>query len=503
MTIDYLHKRTFCARILPVVCLVLISLIPLWTAYQHHDFLNDDTYITLTYAKNLAAGRGFVFNAPPPMLGTTTPLLTLTVAGLASVFRHVDLAFLAVFFTAFCWAGIAWVFFAFRRSWGITEWQALLIGLVVIASGWTTLLGMEAYLFALLLVLSLSLFYGKRPFLAGICTGFLFLTRGEGVLLLVILLPLGLISEWLHSRQFGPRTIRPSIYLLAGFLLPVLPWSIYAFTTFGQVLPNTLAAKQAQVLSWNGKPMLERLVLWVPQWGRQFAFRDVPMINFWWILILVGIASAVARKRRWLIYLVWIVLYVLGYTLLRVSAYWWYQLPILFVLNIYFALGLIQGVDSLRASKLKKGIVIGASIALISIMIFTMGRSTVASILSYQGDPRSASYLKLAEWIRNNTQAAESIAFIEVGYLGYYTDNPIVDLAGLVTVGIVPHLAQGDSAWGFWNYQPDYYIYSSNFDWALADIRSDPRFDKEYRPIAVLPGPGQIDLIIYKRSVSQ
>jgi hypothetical protein len=487
-----------------VVYLVLISLIPLWTAYQHHNFLNDDTYITLTYAKNLAVGRGFVFNAPPSILGTTTPLLTLTVAGLASVFRHVDLAFLAVFFTAFCWAGIAWVFFAFRRSWGITEWQALLIGLVVIASGWITFLGMEAYLFALLLVLSLSLFYSKRHFLAGICTGSLFLTRGEGVLLLIILLPLSLISDWLHLRKFGSRTIRPSIYLLAGFLLPVLPWLAYAFTTFGQVLPNTLAAKQAQGVSGNWRSLPVRLVLeWIPTWGRQFAIREVPMINFWWVLVLVGTVSAVVRKRRWTIWLLWIALYVLGYTLLRVSAYWWYQLPILFVLDIFFALGLIQGVESMIASKMNRGIAIGASIAFVSIMIFTMGKPTVNSILSYQGDPRSASYLELAEWIRNNTQAAESIAFIEVGYLGYYTDNPIVDLAGLVTADIVPHLAQGDSAWGFWYYKPDYYIYLPDFDWALAGIRSDPRFDREYQRVAVLSGPRQTDFVIYKHSVSQ
>ena len=390
MTIDYLRKRSAYARILPVVFLVLISLIPLWTAYQHHNFLNDDTYITLTYAKNLAVGRGFIFNAPPPMLGTTTPLLTLTVAGLASVFRHVDLAFLAVFFTAFCWAGIAWVFFAFRRSWGITEWQALLIGLVVIASGWTTFLGMEAYLFAFLLVLSLSLFYCKRPFLAGICTGFLFLTRGEGVLLLVILLPLVLISEWVHLRQFGFRTIRPSIYLLAGFLLPVLPWFIFAFTTFGQVLPNTLAAKQAQGLAGNWRSLPVRLVLeWIPKWGQQFAIREVPIINFWWVLVLAGTVSAVVRKRKWTIWLLWIALYVLGYTLLRVSAYWWYQLPILFVLNIFFALGLIQGVESLIASKINRGIAIGASIVFVSVALLNLGRPTVASILSYQGDPRA------------------------------------------------------------------------------------------------------------------
>jgi hypothetical protein len=284
----------------------------------------------------------------------------------------------------------------------------------------------------------------------------------------------------------------------------VLPWFIYAFTTFGQVLPNTLAAKQAQGLSGNWRSLPVRLVLeWIPTWGQQFAIREVPIINFWWVLVLAGTVSAVVRKRKWTIWLLWIALYVLGYTLLRVSAYWWYQLPILFVLNIFFALGLIQGVESLIASKMNRGIAIGASIVFVSVALLNLGRPTAASILSYQGDPRGASYLGLAQWIRDNTQPAESIAYIEVGYLGYYTDNRIVDLAGLVTADTVPHVAQGDFAWGFWRHEPDYYVYLPDFDWALARISSDPRFDREYHSIAVLPGPRQTDFVIYKRLVSE
>ena len=90
-------------------------------------------------------------------------------------------------------------------------------------------------------------------------------------------------------------------------------------------------------------------------------------------------------------------------------------------------------------------------------------------------------------------------SFIEVGYLGYYTDNRIVDLAGLVVPDIVPYIAEGDFAWGFWHHQPDYYIYLSDFDWALGSIRADPRFDQQYQLKATLPGPREIDFAVYKR----
>ncbi|MBI1784674.1 hypothetical protein HYR69_05970, partial [Candidatus Sumerlaeota bacterium] len=41
---------------------------------------NDDPYITARYARNLAAGNGFVYNSGERVLGTTSPLLTLILA---------------------------------------------------------------------------------------------------------------------------------------------------------------------------------------------------------------------------------------------------------------------------------------------------------------------------------------------------------------------------------------------------------------------------------------
>ena len=75
-------------RLLSIALLLGASAIPIWTATHRFDSLNDDSYITLTYAKSLAAGRGFVYNHPPATLGTTTPLLTLLVAALSAVLQR-------------------------------------------------------------------------------------------------------------------------------------------------------------------------------------------------------------------------------------------------------------------------------------------------------------------------------------------------------------------------------------------------------------------------------
>jgi arabinofuranosyltransferase len=483
-----------------VILLVFVSLFPLITAYRYPAFLNDDSYITLTYAKNLASGNGFVFNHSPAVLGTTTPLFTIAVAGLALIFPKTDIPVLAVFLTAFCWLGIVWTIFFFRKEWGLENWQVCTLALVLIGSGWIGSLGMEAYPFAFLLFLSLSLFLRKRYWLTGFIAGLLFLTRGEGVLVLAVLSIAIPIQHWVTKKPFDIELVRNILKLVVGFTLPVLLWVIYAHITFGSFLPNTLAAKQAQAQTGLWRPFLKRLTNeWMPLWGKSLTFEIIPFVNFWWVIVLIGFIDVLLRKRRWLILVGWITLYISGYILLNVSAYWWYELPILFVLTLFFGLGIVMIVEILTRLIKPNNLSLGISVLFTIVLVFVLAKPTFNAMLAYQGDTRGESYTALSRWFREHTYSSESIAFIEIGYLGYYTNNRIIDLAGLVLPDVPPHIAEGDFAWSFWQYKPDYYVYLSDFDWALASIRADPRFDQQYQPVATLRGPRETDFIIYER----
>ena len=52
----------------------------IWARINLIPFTGDDAYITFRYARNIAAGLGFVYNQGEYILGTTTPLLTLILA---------------------------------------------------------------------------------------------------------------------------------------------------------------------------------------------------------------------------------------------------------------------------------------------------------------------------------------------------------------------------------------------------------------------------------------
>lgn len=194
----------------------------------------------------------------------------------------------------------------------------------------------------------------------------------------------------------------------------------------------------------------------------------------------------------------WTGLYILGYSLLRVSAYEWYQLPILFVLNLFFALGTIEIVGILMKYLKPKVLALATSAILTGLLLVVLARPTLEEVSAREGDIRGESYIGLSRWFRDNTKDSQSIAYIEIGYLGYFTDNRIIDLAGLTTPDIVAHVAEKDFTWGFWHYLPDYYVHLPDFDWALSGIRADARFTLRYKKVATLPGPGSASFIVYR-----
>jgi hypothetical protein len=56
----------------------------------------DDAFITFRYARNLTAGAGFVCNSGERVLGATTPLFTVVLAGLARLTGQENYPWLAL-----------------------------------------------------------------------------------------------------------------------------------------------------------------------------------------------------------------------------------------------------------------------------------------------------------------------------------------------------------------------------------------------------------------------
>ncbi len=479
--------------------LIAATLLVAWGAHLGaRGMPSDDALITLTFAKNLARGAGFVYNHPPPVLGTTTPLFALLVAALSWVTPLTPMTS-AVVLSALAWAGLPWLFFAFRRDLGLSDWQVASVAALVVAGPFARHLAMEASLFAFLLVLATALVWRGRPLAAGFATGLLFLTRGEGVLLLPVLLAALLIEDRRRRREGAARPPRSgAVALTAGFAAPVLLWAAYALPTFGEILPNTLAAKIAQGSTGLWRPFAPVLFgQWLPEWGSGLRLGGLPAANLWVAGALLGLAIMAWNRRRLLPLVVWGAAYVVGYSLLGVPAYPWYGVPVHFVLAVAFAVGLGTILDGL-SRRAPRPEATGLAAVLLALVLIQLGAPMARSLASTGVNERHLAYRRLASWLADHAGPDASVAYHEIGYLGYYTDCRIVDLMGLVTSGVAEHIAAGDFAWSFWRHRPDFLVYlqGSGFETAIV---TDPRFHLLYRETVRLAGYEGRTLTVFAR----
>ncbi len=474
-----------------VIVLVIASLIPLAAGFRVDSrFPGDDALISLTYAKNLARGDGFVFNQPPPVLATTTPAFTMVVAAL-TVVTDSEATVVALWVSVMSWLGLLWAFFVFRHAFGLDQGQAAIVGWFVAAQGWVEHLSMEAYPFALVLVLAAALVFSKRWFLGGLAVGVLFLIRGEGALFGAILGTVVVIGELRH-RASGRS---PSVMYVLGGALPVLAWAAYALPTFGSILPATLAAKMAQVASGLWAPFPIRLFgEWLPGWGLGPWGLVSAVLGY--SLVAAGLVSMVIRGHRMLVFPVWGLAYAVGYSVLGVPGYTWYRLPILCVLTLMAGLGLEAVARRALVDRRRAGI--AAVWVLTVFLMMSAAWSTLGAVRWPPVDQRGSAYMEMALWLNSNATSGQSVAYFEVGTLGYYTDLGVVDLVGLVTPSMIPHVLNQDFSGGFWEIMPDYLVELEGSEFTRP-IVENPVFLEAYSPAVRFDGPGDRSLRIFRR----
>jgi hypothetical protein len=172
----------------------------------------------------------------------------------------------------------------------------------------------------------------------------------------------------------------------------------------------------------------------------------------------VGAVYALARGHRLLWLLAWQALYFAAYASLRVSRYFWYYAPLVPGLIAAAGLGLDIAVRRLarspaRALWLGLLVLVGLDLALAPRLV----------TLSRAPDTRLAIYRAAGDWLRQMTPAAATVGTLEVGIIGYYSERPMVDFAGLIQPEVARQLSPASSyevsaAWAVNTYRPDYIV---------------------------------------------
>jgi arabinofuranosyltransferase len=508
----------------PSIAIILLALLGTtgYVAYGYSQgllgFPLDDAWIHQTYARNLAETGQLAYLPGQPSAGSTSPAWSflLSVAYLVGL----DYRLWAYLLGGFSLAATAWL--AYRLSLRFSPSRsraALLAGLFCAVEWhlvWAAASGMETVLFAALSLAMLEYFFSRiaarqspqdpaslqkeqaivSAVGIGLLGGVLTLTRPEGLALTgLVILALVLFPRASGRSEVKGRLLETAISLVAlGVLLA--PYLAFNLRTSGSIFPNTFYAKQIEYQSQI-------------EWS-------LP-VRFWWVLrpTLVGgqvllipgflyVAYRLVRRQDWtaLLPLVWWLAYISAYALRLPVSYQHgrYVIPTIPLLIIYgtwgTALLLQPRSPHLWLRVLSRAVPL--AIALLTLFFWARGAQ------AYRDDVGviEGEMVATARWLNEHTAPGDLLAVHDIGAVGYLTDRPLLDLAGLITPEVIPFMADPErlADWIGWK-GADYAVFFADFSPTYAELSSDPRFQQVFcTDCAWTRSTGHENMCVYRLS---
>ena len=401
----------------------------------------DDTWIHLTYARNFALNGEWSFRLGEGSAGSTSPLWTalLSIGYLIRLAPYVwtyFLGWLVLSLMAIRAENIArGTVMSYQSK---IPWVGLFVALAWHLT-WSATSGMETLLHGLIILIVLSmLMKNSRQYLTlGLLAGLSVWIRPDGLTLLGPIL----FTAFQQEDTFRSRG-KALIEVFIGFGILFVFYLLFNLALSGTPMPNTFYAKQAEYAEyWLSRPFTERLMDYV-----------LPMITSPFVVLLPGLflwIYGVVRERNWgaIAGVIWFIGYVAIY-FVRLPAYQHgrYILPAFPVLYLWGMIGMIGFVSSPDAKRQ------------ISLLWRTLAAFLVIAF-QWIGANQNArdvvmietQMVRVAQWMNENLPADSVLAVHDIGAIGYFTQNPLIDLAGLVSPDVVPFLRDEAKLVGYLN----------------------------------------------------
>jgi uncharacterized membrane protein YozB (DUF420 family) len=289
------------------------------------EYLTDDSFIHMVFAKHLVQGKGYSFNAGEPTYGATSPLwvfllalagklLPIGIKAPSDPWSMPALAWVAKAYGLFFHLATIAILVLLGKRLGWGDKTSLGVGVLMAVQAWAarwSISGMETPLATALVALSLYglagvLIHGRPGWKTGLCLGLAALARPECMMLAGI----AILAVWMGAE----RRSRRALEILAGSAIVILPWLITAWNWFHTMLPNTAAAKAG---AWV-KPGLFVATLHAAL-QIELSADALPLALFVLVLAFGSRATALpgtkGRRLFWFVCAVWPSLLVLSFAL--------------------------------------------------------------------------------------------------------------------------------------------------------------------------------------------
>ena len=488
--------------------LVLVGLaaLVLPIAWSLRGLVTDDPYITYRYARNLALGRGLVYNTGERVLSTTAPFYAVLLATGASLGADIPTLSNVLGALAF-WAAASSLFLLGLRHgcpWGS------LVAAILCASApllWLTL-GFEIGLYVALVCWAFWAFDAKRWMLCSLLLALATIIRSDAVVAAGVVGLAWLIEQRPRtrsndfSRYYWLKRLKSLLQIHRGhwrylllYAAIVGGFAAWLAVQFGSPIPVTLATKAIQARFgltgfYPDTTFLQgAAILWRAWSGQTWAY--------WLALPLALFGVSALRHARWAWGLTaWSMLVMVAYVVLRVAPYPWYYAPLAPSLALLIELG-VEGIGRWLA-RFRKSVAVLAVVALTLPLVGAQLLSLNRVARAHQSPPpppeevaakvlpeaKTAIYRRVGEWLAADTPPEATVGVLEVGVIGYYSDRRMVDFLGLLQPAVAQALARGDIFWAVPAYAPDYLALTAVNPLYTYPILEDEWFQRAYRPVA-------------------
>ncbi len=374
------------------------------------DFMGDDTFIHLEYARSLANGEGFAFSGNKTY-GSTAPLWTLMCSLMIKI--GIDGVWAIRLLNALFSLGVIFCGYLFSvnnfSSKGVLTFMSVMF-FNALMWRWS-ISGMESSAAILGVLFLISFLQNPQQYpsiILGLLTGLMVLIRPEFLLFGAIL---GIIILFDSKISFSNKAI-----MLTAGLGVVTTWIVFAYYYFGTIVPNTFVSKSSSNFLNSFDNLWRNLgVISVSYFSffiigfvsSIYIFRNKKAIKFWdstalfCIFIILGFYGYYLGKD---------VIILSRYSIILVPAF------------AYLAAKISEQIQPrLLASALVSGILFNL-IFLSEIVIPDANKF----VIGFQNQ-----FKKIAEIINRESHQGISVALNDVGIIAYYTNARIYDLAGL------------------------------------------------------------------------
>jgi hypothetical protein len=391
----------------------------------------DDSWIHLHFARNIAAGLGFVYNPGRPVAGSTAPLWTLLLAA-GSYVAGASVAMVKVIGVG-CAVGAALVTRRATLAWGASPAVATVAAIALLWAGpiaWGGLSGMEVTLAALLVAGALLALARDQLAWTVALASLAVLARPEAALLLPCLA---------LARPLGIGRIAAFVLVPAVVLAPMVAFS---WATVGSPYPATAAAKvEGGLLGWLAgvhEPLAQTFLMRPWAFAREWIawlWQTHPLLP----LVLLAVPLAWRRRGRALgVVGLALLAHPLGMALLapyrgpgfQEGRYSIHLLPLA-------AIVLAVAFDAIPGRWRRPAMALWLALALWTLV-------PASERYAWGVQNIEAMQVKLGHWVDANVPPRARVALNDIGAIAYISRREVVDLMGLVTPEILPYRRQGE-----------------------------------------------------------